>query len=270
MVSKTDIANKALSLIGGQSIADFDQTESPAASAARLHFEDVLGEILTSAKWRFTLGNRELQPVSEEPLPGFEGVYMLPDDFFRMIEEPIPPENSTGKYSGYERETGEGAGYRVLPSVEGRGPNSMRIHVLRKMTPMTLVYQRTPQANEFPAWFTAVFVIGLASRLCVSVAASSSRASQLYEQFQAQIVRIRAQHAAGAGQASFFARTQPFARDFRLGDGDVLIIPKHDEPLTGQTKAFGYGLNDPALAPFGRGSPHPEYLFEPPQDEADR
>lgn len=85
MPSKVDVANRALRMVGATRITSFTQG-TPSANAVNDIYDEVLKELLASAKWKFAKKRRNLARSSTIPTYEFDYAYALPSDWLRTID----------------------------------------------------------------------------------------------------------------------------------------------------------------------------------------
>lgn len=151
--SRTVLAQRALSRIEAETIADFDE-DTPEAREARLHFEAVRDRLLQAVDWNFARRGRVLPARSDITPPFGGGFYVTP-----------PPDFLVGRQIN---------GQEGIWQAEADG---LRVSTV----PAELIY--TAVVADSTAWsplFEGVFVAGLALALAPTLAdASASRISVL-------------------------------------------------------------------------------------------
>ena len=85
-ITKTNLANKALSLLGQSSVInDIDSSTSPQATTIRLHLEASFQTALLTYDWTFaTAFSDKLKVVDDCPKSGFKYAYSWPMDALRI------------------------------------------------------------------------------------------------------------------------------------------------------------------------------------------
>jgi hypothetical protein len=83
-MTETDIANRALSLLGEPSISSIEEN-TPNAISCRLHFETVRDALLRSHGWDFATTRVTLSRSAYAPSFGWAYGYHLPADFVRLV-----------------------------------------------------------------------------------------------------------------------------------------------------------------------------------------
>jgi hypothetical protein len=79
--SKFDICNKALVLVGANTISSFTQNTTESKVANQL-YESTLENLLTRCRWRFASKQAQLSKNTTNPDARFESSYALPNDAF--------------------------------------------------------------------------------------------------------------------------------------------------------------------------------------------
>ena len=78
-ISKFDICNKALVLVGANTISSFSQNTTESIVANQL-YETTLEDLLTKCRWRFASKQAQLSKNSDNPDARYESSYALPTD----------------------------------------------------------------------------------------------------------------------------------------------------------------------------------------------
>jgi hypothetical protein len=157
--TKFDICSRALTMIGGQRIASFDD-DLAEAEVARDHYEDVVLTALTVPggkpyRWRFASDLRSLPaPVSGEPTDKWDHAYNLPNDMLELVG--VTVEGSPIRYARY--------GNKVLCDE----PDGIVVEILFR-----------PDESRFPPSFRAGVTHDLASRFALALAQDPVEASRL-------------------------------------------------------------------------------------------
>lgn len=91
-ISKTDILNKALTLVGAQPVTNIDDDSNNARVCSRV-YEMALRSILGECKWNFAT-TRATLTVSADTMPWYDTgeniVYIKPNDVIRIFESNDP------------------------------------------------------------------------------------------------------------------------------------------------------------------------------------
>lgn len=165
----TDLCNRALSRLGTNLIASFSDGSNN-AQYCLLHYEAVLGSLLSKADWTWAKARAELAQVVAAPVFGNAYAYPLPPDFVRFFH--VVDENGVSRPevetdgSTWAVETLGGA--RVIATDSGY---------------LFLSYVATPAT---PALMTEAFaeayVAHLAAELSIALARSESIHAQLLQE----------------------------------------------------------------------------------------
>ena len=78
-LSKFDICNQALVLVGANTISSFSQNTTESIVANQL-YETTLEDMLTKCRWRFASKQAQLSKNSTNPDARYESSYALPTD----------------------------------------------------------------------------------------------------------------------------------------------------------------------------------------------
>lgn len=91
-VSRTDLANIALTKIGKNRLTDIDADTTEEAIVCRLLFDEIRDEVLAQGKWLFALKRVALAQLSTAPAYEFSYGFQLPADFLKLISvnETVP------------------------------------------------------------------------------------------------------------------------------------------------------------------------------------
>lgn len=152
MASIVDICNKALSLLGQNSIVSLDDN-SAEAYACRTHWKPLQEEILAGHPWNCVSNRFTLSRLVETPEFGYKYFYQLPVGCLR-INETVPSEE-------YEIR-----GNRVLTDAETFAIDCVVV---------------TDNTDIYSPELCAGLAHLLASELCVPMTSSVSNASRLYD-----------------------------------------------------------------------------------------
>jgi len=85
-LSKTDICNGALQLVGQEFITDLDTDDSEEAAACRVAYARTRNELLEKCPWRFAQATTSLTADVTATNPRFAYSYQLPADFLAITE----------------------------------------------------------------------------------------------------------------------------------------------------------------------------------------
>ena len=104
MPSKVDVANRALRMVGATRITSFTQG-TPSANAVNDIYDEILKELLASAKWKFAKKRSNLARSSTTPVYEFDYAYAMPSDWLRTIDV-HDNDNGTGNFEYREGQVG--------------------------------------------------------------------------------------------------------------------------------------------------------------------
>jgi len=170
-MTKTDIANMALSKIGESLITDIADTTSKAARLANLHYLPSLKEILRAHFWSFAMVVAEAEPLdapapSSVDLTGWTAAFPLPADFVKLRRITNPEGTVIDRFDFRTI-----AGARTIVS---GGYESIRVDYVQLQDAPTL----------YDALFVEALVTLLASKLARAITGSERMEAdlrQLYE-----------------------------------------------------------------------------------------
>jgi hypothetical protein len=154
-ISKTDILNKALTLVGANTITNIDDDSNNARVLSRV-YEISLRAILAECKWNFAT-KRALLTVVNDTLPWYDtgetNIYQRPNDLIKIFGVNV-----------------QGAGWReegdyIISDTSGLG--------------IRYVYY-LDQPSKYPAFFIEAFV----DKLCSDIAYAIVNSASLGEKFK--------------------------------------------------------------------------------------
>jgi len=153
--SKFDICNKALVLVGANTISSFTQNTTESNVANQL-YESTLENLLTRCRWRFASKQAQLSKNSSNPDARYESSYALPNDAF--IIHTVTVADDIIKYDRY--------GQNLFTNTTSSD---------------TVIADYTFQPSEsiFPPYFKQTLVFELAS-LFAGAIARNDQLSELY------------------------------------------------------------------------------------------
>ncbi len=85
METKTDLANRALSMLGEAKISDIGDDSVEAARVCNEHVDAVIAEILRSHRWNVAIDRAILTKSGDSPAFGYSNAFVLPSDFVRLL-----------------------------------------------------------------------------------------------------------------------------------------------------------------------------------------
>lgn len=85
METKTDLANRALSMLGEAKISDIGDDSVEAARVCNEHVDAVIHEMLRSHRWNCAIDRAILTESADAPVFGYTKAYVLPSDFLRLL-----------------------------------------------------------------------------------------------------------------------------------------------------------------------------------------
>lgn len=156
-MEKIDIINKALTLLGANSIVTEDDKTIEAETSKQL-YDSSLCSILSEANWNFATKRILLSPADKKPAWG-QGVYFeLPADFIILCEK--------------SEDCGVEGNYLLANT------NSLGIKYISKCTNESL----------YPIYFIDAFVYKLASDMCYKITNSSEKAQNLLQIYKSELL----------------------------------------------------------------------------------
>jgi len=153
--SKFDICNKALVLVGANTIASFTESTTESKVASQL-YESTLENLLTRCRWRFASKQAQLSKNSADPTARYESSYALPSDAF--IVHTVTVADDVIKYDRY--------GTNIFTNTSSTDT-------------VIADYTFQPSESDFPPYFKQTLVFELAS-LFAGAVARNDQLSELY------------------------------------------------------------------------------------------
>jgi len=98
--SQTQLANMAISRVGGRSQITSITDGSPNALKVQVVWDAVFQEVLTERDWKFAKTRATLEQSPTTPLYGYDFAYALPGDFLRFVRPHKRPRNVWDYYWG--------------------------------------------------------------------------------------------------------------------------------------------------------------------------
>ena len=157
MVSKIDICNQGLVLIGANTIASFTDNTVESKVSNQL-YETTLRAMLTKARWRFASKQAQLTKLATDPLDKWDSAYQIPNDV--ILIHTVTVSDNVILYDRYGEEL-----------FTNTSTNDI----------VVCHYTYQPHEKEFPDYFTQSLVFELAS-LFAGAIARNDQLSVLYQQ----------------------------------------------------------------------------------------
>jgi hypothetical protein len=152
--ARTDLANRALDLIGKHSLLDLDTDTSPTGKMVLRNYSPVLLRCLRKTDWNFATLRVSLNPSTTVPVNQFKYQFELPPDNMKVIR--VYPDNTAYK-------------------VEGN-------FVFSNVSPLTIKYVTNASLadpTQMDPSFAEFFVYSLASEICYTGSDNSQRSQEL-------------------------------------------------------------------------------------------
>lgn len=148
VTSDISICNAALQMVGADGITSLTLDETRENRICNSLYFTVKQDVLQSANWRFSVRQEQLNRLISVPLFGFKYAYSLPADFLRLIGK----DNPNTKHQIFENKL-----YTDLESVNAN-------------------IQYDVNAQYFPAYFTRLLELEMATVLSISLLEDESKA----------------------------------------------------------------------------------------------
>lgn len=171
-ISKTELVNKALTLVGANPITNLDTDDTQNAKVVNRVYEISLRAILSECKWNFATTRKLLSSVSttlDWYDTGETYIYQKPVDCIRIF--------GTNDPDATWREEGD----YIISDTQGLGIRYV-------------YYLDIP--SKYPASFVEAFIDKLASDICYMILNSSTKAEEMYKKYQSvSLPNARAENA---------------------------------------------------------------------------
>ena len=153
--SKFDICNKAMVLVGANTISSFTQNTTESKVASQL-YEATLENLITRCRWRFASKQSQLSKNTTNPDARYESSYALPND--ALVIHTVTVADDVIKYDRY-------------------GQNLFTDTTSSDIVIADYTFQ--PSESDFPPYFKQTLVFELAS-LFAGAVARNDQLSELY------------------------------------------------------------------------------------------
>ena len=153
--SKFDICNKAMVLVGANTISSFTQNTTESKVASQL-YEATLENLITRCRWRFASKQSQLSKNTTNPDARYESSYALPND--ALVIHTVTVADDVIKYDRY-------------------GQNLFTDTTSSDIVIADYTFQ--PSESDFPPYFKQTLVFELAS-LFAGAIARNDQLSELY------------------------------------------------------------------------------------------
>lgn len=178
-MTETDIANRALALIGQPSISSIHEGTGAARSIA-VHFEVIRDALLRSHPWDFATVRVELSRDSEQPAFGWQYQFPLPDDFLRL--KTFNEVDSDLCRSSFDIESG--------------------VLLTNSTSALVSYVQRIKDPSRFDSLFADVFAHQLAAAVCIDITGNESLSRELSKDAQRKLKGARFVDSSTGGRRS--------------------------------------------------------------------
>ena len=167
MVSKIDICNQGLVLIGANTIASFTDNTTESKVSNQL-YETTLRSMLTKARWRFATKQAQLSKLATNPLDKWDSAYQIPND--AILIHTLTVSDNVIVFDRYNEELYTNTGTN----------DTVVCH-----------YTYQPHEAEFPDYFTQALVFELASLFAGAIARNDNLSILYQKRAQQQLVLAR-------------------------------------------------------------------------------
>lgn len=192
MATQVQIVNLALSRLGTDiGIADFDNEQSKEASAARLHYDPALEQVLEAAEWNFATKRVELAQLEDDPPVDWDYAYQYPTDCVKL-RRLIPQDG--------ERRVGRAiaGGLEVLSptllndsripfAVELNADGDGRMILSDEPNAVAVYTARVEDPTFYPGHFVKALSLFLAHEMCMPMRVDDRRRQAIYQEYVATL-----------------------------------------------------------------------------------
>ena len=169
-VTKIDITNRALVLVGSNKIASFADASTEANVADEL-YEEYVESILTRSRWDFATEQQQLSLLADAPTGRYEYAYQMPTSPAVIQIHTVTVNDFPIQYERY--------GNKIF--VNGYGSNNI----------LVMDYIFRPDESTFPPYFRHALIYKLASAFAGSIARDAALVSQFDTLAERQILIAR-------------------------------------------------------------------------------
>lgn len=169
-VTKIDITNRALVLVGSNKISSFTDSSTEANVADEL-YEEYVESILTRSRWDFATEQQQLSLLADAPTGRYEYAYQMPTSPAVIQIHTVTVNDFPIQYERY--------GNKIF--VNGYGSNNI----------LVMDYIFRPDESTFPPYFRHALIYKLASAFAGSIARDAALVSQFDTLAERQILIAR-------------------------------------------------------------------------------
>tara|TARA_S200002703_G_scaffold16117_1_gene13622 strand:- start:392 stop:1000 length:609 start_codon:yes stop_codon:yes gene_type:complete len=169
-VTKIDITNRALVLVGSNKISSFTDSSTEANVADEL-YEEYVESILTRSRWDFATEQQQLSLLADAPTGRYEYAYQMPSSPAVIQIHTVTVNDFPIQYERY--------GNKIF--VNGYGSNSL----------LVMDYIFRPDESTFPPYFRHALIYKLASAFAGSIARDAALVNQFDTLAERQILIAR-------------------------------------------------------------------------------
>lgn len=161
MASETTICNLALGKLGASRIISLSEA-SPEAQACSLQYEQTRDEVLRAHRWNFAITRGVFSQLATAPAFGWLYQWQLPVDCLRVLQVNGWEENE-------DPDNWEVEGRKLLTDVD-----SVQVKYIAQIT----------DASQYDPLFIEALSIKLASKLCIALTGSGTRAGDFVTDYE--------------------------------------------------------------------------------------
>ena len=202
MVSKIDICNQGLVLIGANTIASFTDNTVESKVANQL-YETTLRSLLTKARWRFATKQAQLTKLATDPLDKWDSAYQIPND--AILIHTVTVSDNVIVFDRYNEEL-------------FTNTSSSDVVVCH--------YTYQTHEKEFPDYFTQAVVFELASLFAGAIARNDGLSTLYQKRANQQLVLARSMESQTQTTRKLNTSLLIEVRNRGTADGIRAVVPR--------------------------------------------
>lgn len=159
------VASRALVMIGAKPITSFGDGTTEASTAAII-YEDVITNVMTTTRWRFTVTQKRLNRLTTKPIGRWSASWQLPSDILQVVAVTAATSDKPVRFERY------------MNTVYTDDHNDLNLDYVRRVPVV-----------DWPPYFLLPAVHQLASELAIAVA-QNEQLSALHAQKYAALLAV--------------------------------------------------------------------------------
>tara|TARA_Y100000034_G_scaffold123003_1_gene169204 strand:- start:12079 stop:12690 length:612 start_codon:yes stop_codon:yes gene_type:complete len=173
MANTVEICNLAIAAVGGNLIMSLEDN-SVEARVCKANFAAARDKCLEDRDWTFATSRKELAPLAQEPVFGYDGLFKLPSDCIRVIEAFDKSQQTSGPYINEQDRPNPLAWSVEEGNIAADATEGLLIRYIK----------RIEDPSRFSAGFTQVLAHYLAYLICVPLAKSRALRNDTYSLYE--------------------------------------------------------------------------------------